>query len=87
MPFYQELLKKLHLTDTQVSHMGDDLPDLPLINRVGLSIAVQNAVPEIKAKAHWTTENKGGKGAIREMCELLLRAQNHWSNLLKRYDV
>ncbi len=72
---YEELIKKLGLSDEKVAYLGDDLPDLPLMQRVGLSIAVANAIPFIREHANWITQASGGKGAAREVCELILRAK------------
>ncbi len=55
--------------------MGDDLPDIPVLERCGLAVAVANAVPEVKAIAHLVTEAAGGAGAVREFCEFVMRAQ------------
>lgn len=74
--------------DTErVAYMGDDIVDVPLFARVGLSIAVADACVEAKRAAHYVTENKGGRGAVREVCELLLRAQGKWQKAVARYTV
>jgi 3-deoxy-D-manno-octulosonate 8-phosphate phosphatase (KDO 8-P phosphatase) len=65
--------------------MGDDLVDIPLLRRVGLAIAVADAVDEVKAVAHMITQRAGGQGAVRETIELILRAQGHWDTLIQRY--
>ncbi|GAB4392443.1 MAG: HAD family hydrolase [Gammaproteobacteria bacterium] len=70
---YQELLTTLNLSDEQVAHVGDDLPDLPLMQRAGLGIAVANAVDVVKQHADWVTQRAGGEGAAREVCEEILR--------------
>jgi 3-deoxy-D-manno-octulosonate 8-phosphate phosphatase (KDO 8-P phosphatase) len=67
--------------------MGDDLTDVVVMNRVGLSIATANARPEVKRCAMHVTENPGGSGAVREIAELLLKAQGHWDDLLRKYEV
>lgn len=82
---YEDLLNKLHLTPEQTAHIGDDLPDIALFNRVGLAIAVANAVPLAKEHADWTTEKAGGMGAIREICDLILRAQDLWPAIEARF--
>lgn len=69
--FYQ-LIKELGIKAEETAYMGDDLPDLPVMQVVGLRIAVSNACPEVKAIAHWQTEKAGGAGAVREACERLL---------------
>jgi 3-deoxy-D-manno-octulosonate 8-phosphate phosphatase (KDO 8-P phosphatase) len=70
-----ELMNKLQLIPAQVAYVGDDLPDLPLICKVGLGIAVANAVALVKQYAFWHTRAKGGEGAVREVCEIILQAQ------------
>lgn len=72
---FDALLKALNLTDCQVAYIGDDTPDLPLIKRAGLGIAVANAHSSIKEQAVWQTVHKGGRGAVREVCDLILTAQ------------
>ena len=72
---YKQLLKSLKLNDSQVAYMGDDLPDLDLIKQAGFSIAPANAVYTIKQNADWVTEKNGGQGAVREVCDFILRIQ------------
>jgi 3-deoxy-D-manno-octulosonate 8-phosphate phosphatase (KDO 8-P phosphatase) len=62
--------------------MGDDLPDLPLLRRVGLAVAVANAAPEVKAASHYTTSKQGGEGTAREVVELILKAQGRWEEAI-----
>ena len=69
------LLAELSLTHDQVAYLGDDLPDLPVIRRVGLGMAVANADAFVRQHAHGVTQARGGEGAAREFCELILRAQ------------
>jgi 3-deoxy-D-manno-octulosonate 8-phosphate phosphatase (KDO 8-P phosphatase) len=71
--------------DGEVAYIGDDLPDLPLIRRVGLGVAVANAREEVKDKADFVTSRDGGSGAIREVIELILTAQGIWPQILERY--
>ncbi|MGC1181995.1 KdsC family phosphatase [Legionella sp.] len=73
---YQQLKKKLNLEDEQFAYIGDDLPDIPIMQQVGLSVAVANAVHQVKEIATWQTERSGGRGAVRELCDLILYAQN-----------
>jgi 3-deoxy-D-manno-octulosonate 8-phosphate phosphatase (KDO 8-P phosphatase) len=70
-----ELLGQLNLSYEQVAYLGDDLPDLPVIRRVGLGMAVANAASFVREHAHGITTARGGEGAAREFCELILRAQ------------
>ena len=78
----RELLDLLTLEPRQVAAMGDDLVDLALFRQVGLAIAVADAVPEVKDAAHWVTSFPGGRGAVRETCELLLQAQGFWDRII-----
>ena len=65
--------------------MGDDLPDLPILRRVGLPVAAGNAVPEVKEVARFTTTATGGRGAVREFAEALLKARGVWTELVRTY--
>jgi 3-deoxy-D-manno-octulosonate 8-phosphate phosphatase (KDO 8-P phosphatase) len=78
----EELLAALNLKPVEVAAVGDELVDLPLFHRVGLGVAVADAAPEVVAAAHWVTSLPGGKGAVREVCDLLLKAQGAWEELL-----
>ncbi len=75
MPAFEELSKRLNLTVEQCAYVGDDWVDLAIMNQVGLAIAVQDADAIVKNYAHWTTPSKGGRGAIREVCELIMEGQ------------
>ena len=70
-----------------MAYIGDDLTDVVVMRRVGLAIATANARPEVKRIAHYVTEHAGGQGAVREVCELLLKAQGYWQALLKKYEL
>jgi len=80
-----ELLGELGLNYAQVAYLGDDLPDLPVIRRVGLGIAVANAAGFVRQHAHGVTEARGGEGAAREFCELIMRAQGSLDAALNAY--
>jgi 3-deoxy-D-manno-octulosonate 8-phosphate phosphatase (KDO 8-P phosphatase) len=82
---YEKILVDTELTHNQVAYVGDDLIDIPLLRRVGLAVAVADAVDEVKAAAHLITQRPGGQGAVREVIELILRAQGHWDSLIERY--
>ena len=75
LPIFERLLKKLSLTPQEVACVGDDLPDLPLLEQAGLAVAVANALPQVRAKAHLVTAAAGGTGAVREVCDLILAAR------------
>jgi 3-deoxy-D-manno-octulosonate 8-phosphate phosphatase (KDO 8-P phosphatase) len=75
---YESLLREQKLTEEEVAYVGDDLPDLPLIRRAGLSFAVADAAPEVRAAAHVVLRSGGGQGAVREACERILKAKGAW---------
>lgn len=72
------ILGELGLTLAAAAHVGDDLPDLPLFDRVGLAVGVPNGHPSALARVHYVTQLAGGQGVAREVCELLLRARDQW---------
>ena len=82
---FDSLLTQLGLTAEQAAFVGDDLIDLPVMTRVGLAIAVQDADPFVQRHAHWQTLSRGGRGAAREVCELLLEARGQLTTLRNRY--
>ena len=82
---YQKILAEEGLDDTQVCYVGDDVVDIPLLRRAGLAIAVADAVAEVKGYSHYVTKASGGRGAVREVIELLLKAQGKWDDLMLRY--
>ncbi|MDR3490753.1 MAG: HAD family hydrolase [Gammaproteobacteria bacterium] len=82
---YEELKLNLNLQDSEIAYVGDDIHDLPMLRRVGLSIAVANALPLIQQHAVWVTKNKGGKGAAREVCELIMNAQNTYESAIQYF--
>jgi 3-deoxy-D-manno-octulosonate 8-phosphate phosphatase (KDO 8-P phosphatase) len=87
IPIIEEILKQSGITAGEVAYMGDDLTDVVVMNRVGLSIATANARPEVKRCAMYVTQQPGGQGAVREVVELLLKAQGHWDDLLRKYEI
>lgn len=84
MPAYEDILKKTRAGDDEVAYVGDDLPDIPLLHRAGLAIAVGDAVEEVKAVAHYTTKAVAGHGAIREAVELILRSKGIWEEMIDK---
>ena len=82
---YEKILGDMHLIHEEVAYIGDDLIDIPLLRRVGLAVAVADAVDEVKAHAHLITQRVGGQGAVREVIEVILRAQGVWDTLVERY--
>ena len=79
---YKAILIRAGVTDEEVAYIGDDLPDLPILQRVGLAVAVANAVYEVKRAAHYITTVPGGQGAVRELVELILKAQGLWKKAI-----
>jgi len=80
---YENLLKELSVRDDEVCFMGDDLPDLPVLKRVGFAVTVPNGVAEVKERCDYITKNDGGEGAVREVVELILKAQGKWKSLVE----
>lgn len=85
IPVWDHLLEKYHRLPGQIAMMGDDLTDLPLLMRAGLSIAVADAVEEVRSRVDYVTHHTGGRGAVREAVELILRAKGQYDAELKRY--
>lgn len=85
LPAYEELKQRTGLDDGQIAYVGDDVVDLPVMRRVGLAIAVQDAHPVAKRHAHWVTPSGGGRGAAREACELIMEAQGTLEKALGVY--
>jgi len=75
------LLEEKQLTKDQACFIGDDLPDIPILKIVGLPVAVADAVKEVRETARYITEKNGGNGAVREVCELILKAQGAWPRI------
>lgn len=87
IPIFEEILADAKIDSSEVAYIGDDFTDVVIMNRVGLAIATANAREEVKRAAHYVTEARGGEGAVREIVELLLKAQNRWCEILKQYEI
>jgi 3-deoxy-D-manno-octulosonate 8-phosphate phosphatase (KDO 8-P phosphatase) len=87
VPILEEILKDAKLEASAVAYIGDDLTDVVIMRRVGLPIATANARQETKCAARYVTRASGGQGAVREVIELLLRAQNRWNEILEHYEI
>ncbi|GAB4344720.1 MAG: 3-deoxy-manno-octulosonate-8-phosphatase KdsC [Gammaproteobacteria bacterium] len=85
VPAFETLIAELGVTPDQTAYVGDDVIDLPVMSRVGLAIAVQDAHPLVRQHAHWQTSQPGGRGAAREVCELVLEAQGRLTPLFEGY--
>ncbi len=82
---YREILAQHGLTDEQVAYVGDDIVDLPILLRAGFSATVADAVPEVLSLVDYVANRSGGRGAVREICDLVLKGGGHWEGLTKHY--
>jgi 3-deoxy-D-manno-octulosonate 8-phosphate phosphatase (KDO 8-P phosphatase) len=82
---YEQILVDLGLQDEDVAYMGDDVVDLAVLARVGLSTAPADAVSDVRSRVHWVSTERGGEGAARELLEMILKAQGHWTAVIDRY--
>ena len=84
-PAFEKLLKEVQLEKDQITYVGDDVVDLPIMSQLNFAIAVQNAHPFVKQHAHWITERSGGRGAVRDVCEFILEAKGMLNEKLHSY--
>src|SRR3954453_7178022 len=87
IPLLEKILQESQTSPRQIAYVGDDLTDVVIMRRVGLSFATANARPEVKKAANVVTDAAGGSGAVREAVEVLLKARGVWDELLKKYEV
>ena len=83
---YEQIIRDARVSDAEVAYMGDDLLDLQVLARVGLSAAPADAAPEVRAHVHWVSTAPGGRGAAREMIEFVLRAQQRWDDIVRQHS-
>ena len=83
---FQALCREYQLQPAEIAYIGDDLIDLPIMNRVGFAATVNNAVAEVKAMAHLVSARTGGDGAVREILEFILKAQDSWDKMIQEYS-
>jgi 3-deoxy-D-manno-octulosonate 8-phosphate phosphatase (KDO 8-P phosphatase) len=83
---FEEIIRRRNLKAEQVAFVGDDIVDIPLLKRVGFSASVADGCEEAKRNVHYITEKSGGRGAVREICELILQAQGKWPDVAVRYE-
>ena len=82
---YRTVLETFDAIDRQACYVGDDLTDIPVVQFVGLGVAVADAAEEVRSRADYVTEHGGGQGAVRETIELVLKAQKRWNDLIQKY--
>ena len=82
---FEKVVKKMKLKHEEICFVGDDLMDLPILSRVGFAVAVLNAVEDVQEAAHYVTLKKGGRGAVREVADLILKTQGKWPAVTERY--
>lgn len=82
---FKKLLRKFRVSPDEVCFIGDDLIDLPVLKRVGFAVSVPNAVEEVRHVAHYVTSKPGGRGAVRELCDMILKAKGRWEDVTERY--
>ncbi len=82
---FDKILQELKVEEEEVAYLGDDLVDLPILRRVGMAVAVADAVSEVIDQADYVTTSPGGRGAVRELAEMILKAQDAWGRVTERY--
>ena len=82
---FNDLLKRFNVKPEDLCFIGDDLIDLPVLKRVGFAVSVPNAMEEVKVAAHYITSRSGGHGAVREICDLILKSQDKWDEATAKY--
>lgn len=82
---FEKVMRRFHVEPQEICFIGDDLIDIPVLKRAGFAVAVQNAVPEVKPFAHYVTQKSGGRGAVREVADMILRAQGKWDETTAPY--
>ncbi len=85
LDIYQKIKRKSGLKDQQIAYVGDDIVDLPILRKVGLAMTVRDCWAELKREVDYVAAGKGGRGAVREIIELLLKAQGKWQGVTHRY--
>lgn len=85
LKIFEKMLRKFKVSADEVCYIGDDLIDIPVLRRAGFAVAVDSAVPEAKEGVHYVTQRGGGRGAVREVCDLILKAQQKWDSVTERY--
>jgi 3-deoxy-D-manno-octulosonate 8-phosphate phosphatase (KDO 8-P phosphatase) len=84
---FEEILRNRNLAVSETAYMGDDVVDVPLLRRAGFGASVADGVEEARRAAAYVTSRPGGRGAVREVCELILRGQGRWAEVTARYEL
>ena len=84
---YNDVKQKTGLADSQIAYMGDDVIDVPVMRRVNFAAAPADALPEARKAAHYVTASAGGRGAVREVCDLILKGRGFWEEVAARYEL
>jgi 3-deoxy-D-manno-octulosonate 8-phosphate phosphatase (KDO 8-P phosphatase) len=87
LDWYPEIVVKRDLSGSQVGYVGDDVVDVPFMKRVGFAVAVADAADDVRRMAHYVTDKKGGRGAVREVCDMILKIQGTWDEVAKKYEL
>ncbi|MEI6863647.1 MAG: HAD hydrolase family protein [Candidatus Omnitrophota bacterium] len=82
---FENILKRFKVAPEEICFVGDDLIDIPVLKRVGFAVAVPNAVDETKSSVHYVTSKMGGRGAVREVCDMILKSQGKWEEVAGRF--
>ena len=82
---FNKILKRFRVKPEEICFVGDDIIDISVLKRVGFAVAVPNAMDEVKAASHYTTSKMGGRGAVREICDLILKSQDKWDLAASKY--
>jgi len=82
---YEDILRRQRVTDAEVAYMGDDVLDLPVLGRAGLSAAPADAVADVRARVDWVSPSAGGGGAARELVELVMQSQGRWDSIVAAF--
>ncbi len=84
---YDEIKSNTGFTDNQIAYVGDDVIDVPVMRQVGFAAAPSDALPEARNAAHYVTQNAGGRGAVREVCDLIIKGRGLWGEVEQRYNL
>lgn len=82
---FNDVLKRFKIPAEEICFIGDDLIDIPILKQVGFAVSVPNGMEEVKSASHYTTVKSGGRGAVREICELILKSQDKWDEATSKY--